>query len=423
MPEPVTYAFGKGRGFLEIAIALELSRQLSYEQIARAVKGLVSSFPILACAYRPGFWRDRWIPLAEFPIEKVVFVEEVGADLSEREIFYLSRFFDPEKEWPFRIVCLNHDQGCRLLLIYPHLIGDANAGLSIIWALGKFLHNQPLPENLPMNRSIGQLARALGIRSIPTLAGELLRELSKVVYLPFLGRWDREFSYALDLSGRMNYSRISVTGPLFQQFISTCKRHNATINDGLVAISAMVALKRAKSRFSGTIYTVNLRRFLKNPGPIIANLSGVNTLPVSAKSANTIEQLIQAVALRTQEHKRRLPGIAFNLLPMIFVGWLPFGPIHLFGRKVFNQLVSRSVKRLAVFTNVGSMDEYLEPFKAEVVDAWMMGTFQRQFPAPVAMASGFRDGVSVCLSAADDLTKESVDKLAEDWNGILDQFG
>jgi len=170
------------------------------------------------------------------------------------------------------------------------------------------------------------------------------------------------------------------------------------------------------------MYTINNRRYLTNPGPIIANFSGVNTLALSRKLTTDLDRLISAVARRTGEHKSRLPGLAFSLLPLLFFFWMPSGGIHWFARNFFGKITVGQARKFAAFTNVGSMDPHLEPFGADALEAWMLGAFQRGFGVPLVMASGFRESLAVCVCSADDIARESVENLAADWRKILATF-
>lgn len=422
LPEPVVYSYGHGRGTLQIVLAVDFSRRIEFPELSEAVKGLVSSFPILACRYRLGTLFDRWVPAPEIPLERIVTVEEAGDYFAEQENKIVSSFIDYESSWPFRVAALNHGAGSRLLILYPHILGDANAGLTLAQALGHWLCGKGLPANLPMDRSVRQIFKALGLRSIPSIIGELMREIIKTLFLPVLGRWDAAFRQTQPCSGRMSFHKLSLTGKAHQGFVATCKKHHATINDGLTAITAMIASRRAGSAFSGAIYTVNGRRYLKNPGPLIANLSGVNSVPIRSKSAASLDQLLPLVANRTGEQKQRVPGLAFSLLPMLFFWWMPHAGIRLVCKWIFGTLADFNAKRLAAMTNVGSMDEYIAPFGPVVTDAWMFGTFQRGFHVPIVMASGFRDHLTVCVSAADDLNPQAVAELADEWKTAMAEF-
>lgn len=420
--EPVVYGVARGKGLMQMAVAIDLKSRFSFEQLSKAVLGLVRSYPILGCFYSPGFWRDHWVPCPGFSVEQAVVVEDDVADVEDRENYHVSSFIDPEKGWPIRVVVLNHSRGSRLLIIFPHILGDGNAGLTIAQGLGAWLCGPGLPENIKVNRGIFQLAQALGFKSLLLVPGELLREAGKFFYIPFMGRWDQGFVRVEKLTGRMNYHKVVIKGLAFQNFSASLKKNKATINDGLAAIMAWIVNRRSKSSWTGTAYTVNLRRYLKDPGPIIANLSGVNTLALMIKPGTGLAQLFGVVALRTQEHKGRLPGIAFNLLPMIFFGWLPHRPMHWFGRSIIGRLILWQSKRMGVFTNIGSMDQYMTPYGSEVEDAYMLGVFEREMRVPVVMATGFRDRLCVSVCAADDISEESVAGLAKDWQSAVDEF-
>ncbi len=276
------------------------------------------------------------------------------------------------------------------------------------------------PGSVPMDRSFGQIVRALHLRDLPTLAVELLRQMRMNLSVPFLPNWTKGF-HPLPPSqsdGLYRVERITLKGPASTAFAATCKQHGATVNDGLLAAAAKATLPLA-GRGTGIAYTVNLRRFLTNPGPIIANLSGVGSVHVDQQMASDTGRLLKGVAKQTGEQKARLPGLAFGLLQLMFFGWLTHGLLHAFGRYIFQKGMLMQATRTPLMTNVGVLDPYLAPFGDFARDGWMSGPFYEGFPAPAAMVTTFRGNIHVCLSSCSHLPAEEVRDYADLWREAL----
>ena len=355
-------------------------------------------------------------------MEKVVQVEDVGEHLAERENFHVSWFVDFENGWPFRVAALKHANGSRLAHpLSPRFGRRERRPDSGLGARAMAMRQRPAGEYPDGPRPDAALEGA-GLQSVPRLAIELVREATKAFYLPLVGRYDSEFKPTTQLSGSMFFRPLFLKGEAYQKFVALCKKHGATINDGLALIAALVASRRSNAPYFGALYTVNGRRYLKDDRPIIANMSGVNTIVIPRKYEGDLERLIPLVASKTGEQKQHLPGLAFSLIFIIFAFWLPAAPLHWFARHIFGAGTVAQGRRFAAFTNVGAMDMYVEPFGPEVRGAWMLGAFQRGFAVPLVMASGFRDSLALCVCAADDIIPESVAKYAEDWAKILSAF-
>jgi NRPS condensation-like uncharacterized protein len=413
--EPVLYGTNIG----QLVVTVDLSRQWTAAEMTAAVRGLVRAYPILGCKYVPRFWRDRWEPVPDFPIERIVSVR-AARDLESETRALASEKIDTGREWPLRVRLLTHAGGSRLIVVMPHLVADGNGMLVAVRELAAQMMGGGAGGSVPMNRSFGQIVRALRVRELPTLAGELVRQMRRNLSVPFLPKWTNGFHPlpAAERDGLDNVERITLEGASATTFTANCRRHGATVNDGLLAAAAKATLPLA-GRGTGIAYTVNLRRFLTDPGPIVANLSGVGSVHVDHAMAQDSGELLRNVARQTGEQKARLPGLAFGLLQLILFGWLTHGFLHLFGKFAFEKGMLLQATRTPLMTNVGVLDPYLEPFGDLARDGWMSGPFYIGFPAPGAMVTTFRGNISVCLSACDHIPAEEVRGYAELWREAL----
>ncbi len=409
--EPVILTIGGDDRHLQLAFVLDLSRKLSPVAVRAAVLGSVTSFPVLRSRYVPGFWRDRWVPSPEFPIERAVTEEPAPADLAAATTRLAVAPIDPLSGWPFRVHLVPTEGGTRLVIPILHLVADGNGLLTLVADLVARLAGESRPPFAPMDRGFGQLLRALRPAAIPVLLGELAREAIRPLYIPLIGRWIARFAGL----GRGPYHphivTVVTTPPAEAALLDRCKRAGATVNDGLVTLATLIAGRRSSGAWTGAAYTINLRRFLDDPGPIIANLSGVNLVHVRRRDDATFDTLLPVVARQAGEQKRRLPGLAFSLLPAIFLGWAPHGILRALAP--LTRLIFRlPMIRMGVITNVGVVDPYVRALGDEVRDAWMLAPFGGRFPAPIVMASTFRGRITLTVAA--DGTP-GVDDLAAQW--------
>jgi NRPS condensation-like uncharacterized protein len=190
-----------------------------------------------------------------------------------------------------------------------------------------------------------------------------------------------------------------------------------------VAVCGSVAATRSKARRIGIVFTINLRKYIENHGPIIANLSSVIFIIIARSTASRFENLFPIITGLTGERKRRLPGIAFILAIELIIAWVPKSLLRLSTIVYFTfENFQFGFRRLSIITNVGSIDSYLAPFGNDAEDAWMLGPFQRNISTPVAIATGFRDSLTVNICSTDDISGDSVSGLAHDWQKQLTGF-
>lgn len=420
--EPILRGVRETSGpLLQLGVVLDLCRPIEPAPLASAVAALLRAFPILACRYERRFLRDRWVP---GPAPAGLLREERGLSaegVEARTRFHLGDPIDPDSAPPLRVVHLGSPGRSRLLIVYTHLVGDGNAGLTLAGMLGRFLDASPPEGEIPMDRSFLQWARALPARAWPTLLAEFGRELFKPLLLPWLGTWCDARSLTPPPGGGVLVRRFVLRGPSAERFTAALRRGRATVNDGLVALAVGVGARCSTRRWTGAAYTVNLRRYLEGDAPRVANLSGVNLLVVRRERAGDFPALLDYVARRTGEQKRRLPGVA-TTLPAFFLGWFPHGVLRRIAPLLFADWARAQLRKLVLMTNVGSMDSYLAPFGGDLVDAWMAGPFLEGLPAPIAIASGFRGSFTIAVCGGSDFDPAAASRVLGAWASEVGRF-
>ncbi|MBI5528957.1 MAG: hypothetical protein HY897_21730 [Deltaproteobacteria bacterium] len=406
-----------GRGWQQLVIAVDLDRAFSHAELVDAVEGLVEAFPVLGCRYRRGFWRDRWTPVVDQPIESCVSVVEAGGDVEAQTTRFVRDVVEIEKDRPFKIALLSHLHGSRLLFAWAHVVGDANAGLVAIAEIARRLCRPTDPAPLTMARSPWQVFPALGFRHLPALVRGVAHESLRPLFELFIRPWT-EACNAAPGSGRFGYRLVRLAGGSHERFAAACREKNATINDGLVAAALKLAGRRTGGGFTGAAYTLNLRRLLPNAGPSVANISSACCVTLRGRG---LDDPLQTVVRTTSVQKQGPAALAFALLPAIIFCMLPHGLLRRFSATVVFRWILFLLKRHAFVTNVGAIDPYVAPFGDAVRDAWMTGPFMRGFPTPIALASGFRETVTVSLCTADDISEPVLDRFAEEWKQALEE--
>jgi NRPS condensation-like uncharacterized protein len=400
-----------------IGAVVELRGSYDEATLVGAVDRLFRRFPILGCRYVHGFWRDRWEPMEGAPEACVRIADAADPDAAVREA--LGEILDPLAGPSLRLHLLRTERGGRLALVMTHMMVDGNGLLTTLRALGEALAGTGPAGPQPTNRSFFQLFRALRLRHYPRVLLEMLRDAGAFTGVMRASRWGEAFEAAA--GDRVHAHRVVWTNEASRAFHAGCKLAGATVNDGLVANALGIVSRIAPGPRVAVAYTVNLRRFLRDDAPVVANLSGF--LPVVAGRA-IAEDPAAALAFanrRIGEHKQGFPGLGSNLLPLALLGALPHGLIRPSARVVRRWFHSQG-RRAMVMTNVGPMDDYLAPFGNAARDAWVLPPTFPGFPAPISLVSTFGGRMSVCVGGPRTLQAEDVARVAAAWDGSVGGF-
>ena len=180
------------------------------------------------------------------------------------------------------------------------------------------------------DRSLVRLVGRAALRNLPGALADLVLEFQRTLAAPLLPRWDHGFPPARAATGA-SWRRIRLTAAQSAALGAAARAAGGRVNDALVAAAIRVAAERTGGR-AGAAYTVDLRRYAAAPVFSVANLSGVNMVTLSPAQLASPQAALEGVVLITGGQKSRTPGLAFTLLPLIFVGWLTHGMLHSFGR-------------------------------------------------------------------------------------------
>lgn len=398
---------------VHLHLCVDLARTFDRRQLEAAARQVIDTFPVLGCHYRPSWWRDRWLPW-QGDVADLVHVEEVD-DVDAATRSQIARRFDHVQALTWRLASLEHADGSRLIVSLHHMTGDGGgvkALASVLVASLCGVEPSPAPT---ASRSMLAPARALRLRDLPILALEFVREGLQPLSILRVRRL-RAFEGG-DGSAEPAWRTVRLTGERAATWIEGCKAAGATINDGLVAAVARLAARRADKGPVAAGYTIDLRRYLA-PSSRITNLHGVSLVALPRERLTAPDDTLAAVHDRIGEQKRRLPGLAYTLLPLLLIGWLPHGLLRRVGRLVLNNVLGTLNRALAV-TNIGALDETLEPLGHTATAASIVGPFVHGMPVPVMTATGFRGELTVHVQATGTLAPAALDELATELEETL----
>jgi len=383
---------------LHLHMLVDLRRTFSRVALEEAAGAVLAAFPVLGCRYRRSWWRDRWVP-ARVEIADLVLVKAVAEqEIDEATRAWVDQPYDPVSEPPFRVAFFEQPRGGRLVISVHHMLADGAGALAVAHLLTAHLAGVAPRKPVSRERSFLQVARGLRCGDLPLLLTELVREGLQPLTILRVRRRDRRILPGSRGRSSPHWRTLELSEERARRFADRCKAAGATINDGLVAAIAGVAAGYTGHGPVAAGYTIDTRRYLAVPSLVVANLAGVALVVLPRRSLREGGSALAAAARACRSQKRRLPGLALNLLTILLLGWLPHGLIRRCGGGVLGVLRSYLERALAV-TNIGSLDADLAPLGDDVVRASVLGPFLGGISAPILTVTGFRG--SLTLHACD----------------------
>ena len=166
------------------------------------------------------------------------------------------------------------------------------------------------------------------------------------------------------------------------------------------------------------MFTINLRRHLRDDRPVVTNLSAIVALYMPRRAAADFDRAVGEVSRRIGEHKRQLAGLPFIFASAPVMCLLP----HAWFRRVahrYGRFTAWLLSRGLVVTNIGPLDAYLATFGERAVGASVIGPFIRNIRIPLITATGFRDRVTLQINAYDHLAEGELEEMATSLERIL----
>jgi NRPS condensation-like uncharacterized protein len=416
MTEVVVHAIARRYPHVHLHVVLELRAPYPREALVDALASTIADFPVLAARYVPGWWRDRWVSTG-IGADELVETATVEGPVEERIAAHVGRTFDHQTEPSVRLLQVEGAGETRLVISVHHMVSDGAGCLTLANVLGAHLCGGEPRAPVGAARSHLAVLRGLRTRDLPLLALEVIREGIQPWSILRVRRRDREFPQ-VDGPAAPAWHTVRLTGEAAERFAGWCRAHGATINDGLVAAMTRLSAARTAAGPVAAAYTIDTRRYLARPRSLISNLVGVSMVVLPRATVSSALEALRAVSARIGVQKRRLPGLAYNVLPSLSFGWMPHGIIRRVGDRAIHTILGYQARALAV-TNIGAMDGYLAPFGDRVVAASVLGPFIRGAPAPVVVATGFGGGLTLHVCAGGQFEAGTLAEFASELQGVL----
>lgn len=422
-----------GVGRMHLFVTLDISRPFSHEMLKQAVAEVIQHFPVLGCRYVQGWWRDRWVMAPSITSADIVEWVETTEDLEATTHRLLRASIEPSTHWPWRVTQIHANGRCRLVLTVLHQVADGAGTLLITNAFAQALQRaceeasarasstRTTPDALSLPgssvRGIRPVLSSLRLSQIPMLAVSVFAEWLRPLWLPFLAKTALPSIPTTSSAQPISHAAtidIRDGCPLRLR----CKQLGCTINDALVTALIMLVKSLSEKGRLGAFFTVDLRRYIQDQVPRVANLSSFDMITLPRSFASDFDQTAQHIARRTQKQKCRFVGLPIFLAATAITGFLPYALQRWMG-----YLGTRWIKMLAnrglVVTNIGSLDEALASLGDTVCHASVLGPFMANLSIPMITATSFRGRLTLQFNSFDSTPIEFLQQMAATVSEIL----
>jgi NRPS condensation-like uncharacterized protein len=344
-----------GTAVYVVQMELEFPSELDPDRLALALDLVLDAEPVLGCRMVIDSKRPYWQRLLLKERQNFRFTRD------EREYLEFRNSGQDSLKGPQLQACLlRGGKGDRLLLKVCHEAGDAGGVKDVasrLSAIYNRLEKEPgyRPEpNLSGCRGLDQVMRQLPKRAYPKIVWNFLRQ-------SFANRmWERVVNLSLPMGPLepMTYVVKQIPAECVQKIAAFGKKHDATINDVLVAAHFQAQAKETgwdrKTKLM-MITTVDLRRWYlpdeKAGG--ICNLSLFEYPNLGCNLGKDFEDTVGLVSRMTRSRKNDWFGLS-DLSMVTLFKLLPFPVLNNFGARLAFFLSTRHAFPNA-FTNMGEI--------------------------------------------------------------------
>lgn len=402
-------------GDLGVHAMVDLRRSFTREELEQAFRRTVTDFPVLGCVYRPGFFRDAWMPTRE-PLSDAVHVVAEG-DLEAETYRWTRKPLDACADRPLRVVSLARGKGCRLIVSLSHLAVDGAGMGAVGHVFGSHLYGLPPATPVESRRDLGPTLAGLSWKHLPVLARDAVTTLLQPLRTYAAGR--RETSYASSPWHEATSRRVILEPDEVRALQARCAP-GLSVNDLLVSAMARVSAQRTRKGPVVVIYTMDLRRFAGRAHLSATNASSILTAVVPREATGELASAAAAVRKLTARHRSSLVGPAFLLVPLALAAGTPHGLLRRVVPRLHTVLVDVPLDRGLILTNVGRIDPGLAPFADDLEDVRLHGPNIRGVSTPTVVAFGFRGRLHLELFAPPGLGEAALDSLERELHDALE---
>ncbi|HRI64077.1 MAG TPA: hypothetical protein PK156_07560 [Polyangium sp.] len=393
---------------------IDVRRSFTRDELERAMRATVASFPVLGCVYEARFFRDQWLPV-QAPISEMVHVG-IQHDLETDTKMWTDRWLDPTRERSFRAVLLPKPEGCRLVLSVSHLATDGAGMAAVVHVFAANLYGvRPL---LPVEkrRDVARALDGLRLQHIPVFMRDLVASVRQPWRVWSAGPRNRP--YPQDTTANSSSKQVVIGSEMIAALEKRCGKR-VRVNDLLVAIVSLISAQRSSYGPITVLYTMDLRRFSQAPHLSVTNASSILTTVIPREATENLADAVRAVEEETKKHRESLAGPAFLILPMLLAGPAPHAYVRLLLPAIQPLLVELPVSRGFIFTNVGKIDQGLGPLVDDIVDIRIVGPSIKNIAAPAIIAFGFRGSIHLELFAPPGISPQALDELENEIRQVI----
>lgn len=386
------YALMQRYGDLAISAVIDLRRSFEAADLERAFAATLADFPVLGCRYRPGFTKDRWLPVVA-PLSEAV-ICETSADWEGRADHWLRVPVVPERDRQLRVVALEHEGRTRLIVTVMHLAVDGAGVAAVGHVFGAHLYG--LPPALPIDRRRGlrQSLDGLGPAALLGAPGGLVRALVAAAALVTARPRARDFT--ADAGAPASWRHVTLSAASIARVHARLGR-KASMNDVLVAALSRAVARRLEGGRPLVFYTMDLRRYGSAARFVAANVSSVLVARLPASALGSLEEAVKALSPRSARQRRGLDGPSMLLAPLALARLLPHGLARAIYLAAAPEILEVPMRRGVLITNVGRIDRGLAAFDADLEQIRIVGPNVRNLGAPLIVAYGHRGALHLSI--------------------------
>ncbi len=409
-------------------ILLNANKNFKIDAFKKGLNLFVQDMPIFTCSLAKGKWRDKWVPIEDYDINKIVEVFNMKNPSSVDKASCCDEMFlqfsalkekhiDIQKEAPLKVKIFNNEKTGDKLIVFcvHHCLSDGRGWMQTIKLIGSYYDAVLNNKTIKLEKNYRKMSKFVFSVSLSDYL-RTIKGLSKPSKL-------QTMKPVLDTSGikaaSIDYNDTSIEKIIItEEQLNSIKKHykayNFTVNDILMHLVMKItdrynlSLKEPNS-YIGTGALVDLRRYFKKDVLSIANYFALESLEVDRSCIENLPKLAEELSA----FKKRPLGLSF-ICPILLTSIFPVSTLEKIIGGMMEGFAVQSYMGLAT-TNFGKFDEYIAPYGscieggAAIPSAGVHG-----FPSIlVSSCKGIRTLYFIKYNDKDNLTREIKNQLNE----------
>jgi NRPS condensation-like uncharacterized protein len=406
---------------------ISFSEKLDFECFKKALNNTIEDLPILKSTFKSGFWKDKWVVLKNFQLDRLLIVHKIddkqfSTDAYNEFLNYKEKIVLPEKEPPFKCFAVTGKNSGKKLIVFivHHSLADPVGGVELVKYIAEHYDaviNNKVFAKRRNHRGLETLLRAIG----PSKIFKAVRQMSKKDDTAPVYREICPLDYDNTEKGKCRIiDRLEISPEQMKKLKEVYGKYNFTVNDLLLIITAKLTkhynenLKNPSSHIYLSV-GVGLRKYLKKNLLTITNYAGRDEIVLNYNDVDNLDVLQN----KFREFKQKPVGICF-LIPFLALALLPIKlQKKIWRNSQKDSLIKWSNKAFST-TNIGLLDKFVQSFGDCVEDASFFASFGYS-GLPLISASGYKGKISVYFTKHKD-SSGLVKKVKNDFEIIFNKI-